>query len=645
MSSSAASTPIEIVLVGRPNAGKSAMFNRLTGGSAHVGNFPGVTVDILEADLTLSTGVSVTVFDLPGFYSLDARLAEGTDEHVAYDFLTRCLARDRTPTVDVALVQVLDASQLAAGLRLTRELQQRFPEARLLVVASQLDLLTRDSLTLDTALLAEKIQAPVVAVSARDPASRAAVLGAIEGLLALTAVAPTSWDPEVVGGEVIRNSDREPDDTSTTEASNESAPTRLPGHNARAWTDRVDAVFLHPLFGPVLFVAIMAALFASVFLIADPVASGCDLVVQWLGKLLRPALGGGTFASMIVDGALGGAGTVAAFLPQIIILIAMMEVLEASGYLSRAAFLVDRLFRATGLGGKAFVPLLTAHACAVPAIASTRVLRDPNERLTAILVIPLMACSARLPVYSLVVAAFFGGSTTSKVAVCTALYFIGIISGLIASLVFRRTVTRGRGLPLLLEMPVYRRPLLRTVLVRCGRESVDFLRRVGTIILAFSVILWALLTVTVRPESFPDEPVIERSVAATMGRALEPVTHPIGFDWRINVGLIASFGARELMVSTLGVIFGVEGANDDPAPLATKITEAHNSDGTKTYSTASALSLLTFFVFACQCMSTVSAVRRETRGWRWPAFLLGYTYALAYVASGLVFQIARLFGG
>jgi ferrous iron transport protein B len=329
-------------------------------------------------------------------------------------------------------------------------------------------------------------------------------------------------------------------------------------------------------------------------------------------------------------------------LPQIVLLIAFLELLESTGYLARAAFLVDRLFRVSGLGGKAFVPLLTAHACAVPAIAATRVLRDPKERLTTILVIPLMTCSARLPVYTLIVAAFFGGGALKKSLVCTSLYVIGIAAGLVAAVVMRRTVTKGKGLPLALEMPTYRAPLLGVVLKRCQREAVDFIKKTGTVILAVSIILWALLSIPARAASTPGEPVIQRSVAAAVGKSLEPITRPLGFDWRINVGLIGAFGARELMVGTLGVIFGVEGAADEPAPLVDKIRLAEKADGTRAYSQATALSLLIFFVLACQCMSTLSAIRRETRSLKMPAFVLAYTYACAYVLSAIVFQVGKL---
>jgi ferrous iron transport protein B len=367
-------------------------------------------------------------------------------------------------------------------------------------------------------------------------------------------------------------------------------------------------------------------------------------VLQRLGGALRPALGGGKLASLVVDGALGGVGTVAAFLPQILVLIGALEVLEASGYLARAAFLVDRVFRAAGIGGKAFVPLLTAHACAVPAIAATRVLREPRERLTTILVLPLMSCSARLPVYTLLVATFLGGGVLRKALVCTGLYLFGMGSGLLAARLLRRTLTRGRSLPLALEMPTYKRPLLGAIARRCGLEAIDFIRKTGTVILAASMVLWSLLSVPVRPDTTGQMTVIERSAAAEIGRAFEPITRPIGFDWRINIGLIGSFGARELMVGTMGVIFGVENATEEPAPLVDKIREARAPDGSRAYSTATGLSLLVFFVLACQCVSTLSAIRRETRSWKLTGFVLAYTYSLAYAASLLVFQVARALG-
>lgn len=606
----------QVALIGRPNAGKSSLFNRLTGGSAHVGNFPGVTVDVQTGEATLPGGARVEIHDLPGLYLLDPGPGGSADERVAVEFLKKHQG-DGLPLV---AVHVLDATQLELHLRLTGEIQRVLSGVRLLLVVTQRDALERSGKALDGEALAARVGAPVVAVARGDEGLTGAVLGAIERLERGEAPGPPPpWEPAEAAREALR---------ATTG-----------GPSAQDRSERIDRVLLHPALGPLLFVAIMGAMFAAVFLISDPASALIDGALGALSGVLRPRLGGGVGASLVLDGALGGVGTVLTFLPQIVVLIALLELLEASGYLARAAFLVDRVFRAVGLGGKAFVPLLTAHACAVPAIAATRVLREPRERLATILVIPLMSCSARLPTYTLLVGAFFGGGAGRKALVCTGLYLAGIASGLVAAVVMRRTVARGKGLPLLLEMPTYKRPSLRQVARRCWREASDFTRRAGTVILAASIILWAMLKLPVTSE--PGAAPIEQSAAAVIGKALEPVTRPIGFDWRINVGLIGAFGARELMVSTMGVIFGVENAADEPAPLAQKLREARRPDGSPAYGLATAASLLAFFVLACQCISTLSAVLRETKSWSMVGLVLAYTYGLAYAASLIVYHAVR----
>ena len=600
-----------IILVGRPNSGKSSLYNALTGGQAHVGNYPGVTVDILEGDLDL-LGTRVTLLDLPGLYSITRIVDPETDEGVARVFLEAAKADPTTPLV----VNVIDVTQLALSLRLTHELiELGMP---MIVVLTQSDLLDDAHKRIDRRALSEAIGVPVVLASARDKST-------LPGLLQIMKE----------GGS--RSSKTDFDVDSAVKAA------LLPGaHRRESVMDKADSILLHPLLGPIAFGIIMTALFAAVFLVADPATSLMDTLVGYARAAITDKLGTGLIASFLSDGVLGGAGTVLAFMPQIVILTIAMEVLEASGYLARGAFLTDRLLRLLGLSGYSFLPLLMGHACAVPAIASTRVIRDPKERLTTILILPLMTCSARLPTYALIISAFFSHrGPLFRAALFVALYLFGVLAGLAASFILRRKTTKGKGLPLVLEMPSYRAPQLSVVVRKAILAARRFIKDVGTTIVVASTVLWILLTVPLPGSHAPTS--VERSVAANVGRVMEPVTRPAGFDWRINVGLIGSFGARELMVGTLGVIFGVEGAQDHPAPLTERLRTEKTANGDPVYTVSTGLSVLIFFVFACQCMSTVAAIRRETRSLRWPLFVLGYTYIVGFAASVLVYQVSRLF--
>ena len=599
-----------VALVGRPNSGKSSLYNALTGGDAHVGNYPGITVEILESDLELPSGARTTLADLPGLYSVEATVDASTDEGVARAFLDDVRSRG----VPFAVMQVIDPTRLALGLRLTRELLRA--NVPLLVVLTHKDVLAAEGRALDIEALSGAIGARVVLVSTRDPSARATVLAAVDDRLragAEEAAGRGNFDPRRVVAMVLRD---------VGEAREKARRKR---------TERLDRLLLHPALGPFLFVGLMALLFAAVFLVADPASSLMDALIGKAKVGITGLLGTNLFTQFVTEGLLGGAGTVLAFMPQIVILTVALELLEASGYLARGAFLVDRLLRVLGLSGRSFLPLLMGHACAVPAISSTRIIRDPRERLTTILVLPLMTCSARLPTYGLVL--------------FVALYFAGILSGLLASSVLRRTATKGKGLPLVLEMPAYRVPQASVVARKAIGAGRRFLRDVGTTIVAASAVLWLLLTVHMPGvEVAPDRPKIEASVAASVGRAIEPVTRPAGFDWRMNVGLISSFGARELMVGTMGIIFGIDDAADNPAPLTAKLREAKRDNGAPLYGVRTGLALLAFFVLACQCLSTVAAIKRETSSLKWPAIVLGYTYALAYVAAVVVYQVGGLLG-
>jgi ferrous iron transport protein B len=614
---------LTIALVGRPNAGKSSLFNVLTGGDAHVGNFPGITVDILEGRVDLPSGARATIADLPGLYSIEATIDASTDEGVARSFLDRVRSDGRAHVI----VQVADPTRLALALRLTREIART--GAPFVLVLTHADVLRAEGRAVDARALSEAIGGPVVLVDCREERAKRAVLAAVEDRerdAPRGVVSRVDFDPVEVAREV------------TTDVASEAERRR------RTLTARLDAVLLHPVVGPVLFVGLMALLFAAVFLVADPATSAMDKLVGLSRSALVRLLGKNLASSFLADGVLGGAGTVLAFMPQIVILTIALELLEASGYLARGAFLVDRLLRLLGLSGRSFLPLLMGHACAVPAISATRIVRDPRERLTTILVLPLMTCSARLPTYGLVIATFFAReSALFRSGLFVSLYFTGILTALVASFVLRRTATRGKSLPLVLEMPAYRLPQARLVGRKAWQASVRFLRDVGTIIVAVSAVLWVLLTVPA-PGATREGPPIESSVAASIGRTIEPVTRPAGFDWRIDVGLIGSFGAREVMVGTMGVIFGIENAADDPAPLTERLREAKKPDGSPLYGVPTGLAILAFFALACQCMSTVAAIRRETKSWRWPAFVLGYTYALGWAAAVVVYQVSTLLG-
>ena len=619
-----------VALVGRPNAGKSTLFNALTGGHAKVGNFPGVTVDILEAVVTLDEGSFVCV-DLPGVYTVEGESDPESDEGHARRFLDT-LRDTATPSL---IVQVLDSTQLVTSLALTKELRRR--GTPLVILATQSDALRAQGFALDTEALSLKLGVPVLGLSSRDAGLRERVSKALLEAFRNPSTPPKDdFDARSLAHAMLRKN-------------GDSEASVL---KARHRTERLDAVLLHPVFGPALFFGLMTLLFAAVFFVADPVTSLIDALNRRLGANIDSSLGGGWFSSLVVDGVLGGAGTVLAFLPQIVILTVVLELIDASGYLARGTFLVDRGLRFSGLGGRSFVPLLSAHACAVPAISAARIIRDPGQRLRTILVLPLMTCSARIPTYGLFIATFFAAqSVWIRASLFVGLYGAGLFFGLVASLVLERTVKKvGTPLPLVLEMPPYRMPQASVVARAGARAAQRFVRDVGSVILVAALVLWALLTVpgptvgSPPPGASPRVVAMHGSVAASLGRMLEPMTAPAGFDWRLNVGLLGSLGARELMVGTLGVIFGIEGADDNLEPLADRIRKAQRPDGAQSYSPATALALMAFFVLACQCMSTLAAVRRETRSWRWPIVLFVYTYTAAWLLAVGVFQIARAAG-
>ncbi len=602
-----------LVLVGRPNAGKSSVYNALTGGAARVGNFPGVTVSALHGEVIAPDGAALSVVDLPGIYTLREGAESGTDEAIARDFLGTQLRAQS----DV-LAFVLDATQLEHGLRLLSELTG--PEARVLVLLTQADLLEADGRRVDTAALSEALGVPVQLVNSHALAGLVAVWPSLTAACVLAPLA--SWDARVLAARV-------------------SARSKQPEH-ARSGTARLDAWLLHPVAGPVAFACVMGALFAGVFAVADPVTAGIDAVVGGVRALLVARLGPGWFTDLLSEGVFGGAGTLLGFVPQIALLSAGMALLDASGYLARASLLAHAMLGRFGLSGRAFAPLLMGHACAIPAIAATRTIRDPKERMRTLMVLPLTTCSARIPTYALVIQAFFGGrSVFFRGGVFLALYTLGVTLSLLASWVLAARGKQRGAMPIAIEFPRYRAPRLAIVARTSWRASLSFVRGVGGMVLVASCLLWGLLHVRAPLWAGGALPGTHGSVAASLGRAFEPLTHLCGFDWRINVGLIGSFGARELMVSTLGVVFGA--SDTDASDLPARIASATDAHGATSYSAATGLALLVFFVIACQCSSTVAALKRETTSWRVPLLVLAWTYTLAFGLAVVTFQTARLF--
>jgi ferrous iron transport protein B len=444
----------------------------------------------------------------------------------------------------------------------------------------------------------------------------------------------------------------------------------------RKTTERLDRVLLHPVFGFAAFLLVMLVVFQALFSWSDPAIGLVEAAVAWLGEVARAHLPAGVLRDLLTEGVLGGVGNVLVFLPQILLLFLFIGLLEDSGYMSRVAFLMDRIMRALGLHGRAFVPMLSGFACAVPAILATRTMERRRDRLLTILVIPLMTCSARLPVYTLIIAALFPPTHVwrwipTQGLLMVSMYVLSVVVTLVATAVLGRTVVRGRRVPLILELPPYRVPNLRSVLRMMWERSRVFVSEAGTVILACSIVLWALLsfprvtpasavattttsavataapsrpTPNARPEAQARAEQMAQSYAGRVGRALEPVLEPLGFDWKIGVGLIGAFAAREVFVSTMALVYGVGSDDDGATPLRERIrTEAH-ADGKSVYTPLTGLSLMVFFAFACQCMSTLAVVRKETKSWRWPVFLFGYMTLFAYVMSFLVYQGGRLLG-
>lgn len=612
-----------VALVGPPNCGKSTLFNRLTGLRVKVGNYPGVTVEQRVGRARLPNSRSLELVDLPGIYSLQPR---SEDEQVTRDVLMG--EANGTPKPDAVLL-ILDATNLRRHLVLAAPiLSLRLPT---LVVLNMADDLRHRSGGVNPATLAGELGAPVALVSAATGEGMEKVSQFLQDFAGLERAAPA---PPRVELPVLHDIPR---CRQWAQQVGEESAYRPPA--PPEWTRRLDGVFLHPIAGPLIFLLVVMAVFQAIFTGATPLMDGVDAVIASTGASLGAALPDSWWRSLLIDGVWSGVGSVLVFLPQILLLFLFIGILEDSGYLARAALIADRTMRRVGLQGKSFIPLLSAYACAVPAIMATRTIENKRDRIATILIAPFMTCSARLPVYALVIAAFveerplLGPFLGMRAAAMLGLYALGFVAAFATARLLKSSVLQSERTPFVLEMPPYRWPTLRSLGLRLVDRAKVFLRRAGTVILAVAIGLWVLANV---PYRNGQPPKIEESVAGQVGHAIEPLIAPLGFNWKVGIGLLTSLAAREVIVGTLGTIYGIEAsAESDGETPSPGLQEALRQD----LSPGGAAALLVFFAFAMQCFSTVAVVRRETGGWGWPAVQFLYMLALAYAGGFAAKQI------
>ena len=606
-------------LVGNPNSGKSALFNALTGARQKIANYAGVTVERKAGRLILPSGEPVELLDLPGAYSFDAA---SPDEMVTRQVVNGEFASEAAPEV---LVLVLDAANLEQHLVFAQEVLEL---GRPTVVAlNMIDMAERDGLTLDPAALSEALGVPViptVAVRRRG----------IEELNAAIAVAESHAEQAPRRKQHLTLPERRLAARTMAKGATLAKTTR------HTLANRLDGVLLHPWAGPLILLALLFVMFQAVFAWATPFADALEGGVGWLSEGVSGALPEGLVRDFLTQGVLAGVGSVVVFLPQIVILFAFILVMEASGYMARAAFLMDRLMASVGLSGKSFIPLLSSFACAIPGIMATRSIPDHKDRLTTILIAPLMTCSARLPVYTVIIAAFIPATTLGpgvglQGLVLFALYVAGILGAMAAALLLRGTVTRGSASGFIMELPRYQLPRLKDLAIGLWQRAWVFLRRAGTIIFVVTMVLWVLLSF---PRAETGQRQLDASFAGAIADTLHPVLEPIGFNREMSLALVPAMAAREVAVSALATTYAID--SEDEEMQAQGLTERLSS----AWTLPMALAFLAWFVFAPQCLSTIAVARRETNGWKWPAFMVGYLFALAYVFAGITYWSATALG-
>jgi ferrous iron transport protein B len=614
-----------VALVGNPNCGKTALFNVLTGSRQRVANYAGVTVERKEGVLFTPSGLRVRILDLPGAYSLDPLTP---DEQITADVLLGRRAGESAPDF---VVCVTDATNLRQNLRLVLSLKRL--GLPMVVALNMTDIARRKGLIIDAARLARELGVTVVETVGIKASGARDLIKVLD-----SAVLP----PERSGRVEWRSptaQDIEHDQSEVRRILGLIGGDRIDGVT---FSDRVDSVVLHPVAGPLILASILFLVFQAVFAWAqvpmDAIKLGVGTFAGWIGQALPPSL----LKGLLVEGVLAGAGSVLVFLPQIIILFFFILLLEDSGYLPRAAFLLDRLMGSVGLSGRAFIPLLSSFACAIPGIMATRTIQNPRDRLATIMIAPLMTCSARLPVYALIIGAFiphrsiWGGLELQGI-VLFALYVVGVASAMAVAYVLKKTGSSSRYQALMLELPAYHWPNLRNLLIGLWQRVEIFLSRVGTIILALMVILWALSSFPAPPPGAPG-PAIQYSIAGHLGAWLAVLFAPIGFNWQISIALVPGLAAREVAVGALGTVYALSATGEGLSATLTPLIA-------RSWSLPTALSLLAWYVFAPQCLSTLAAVRRETNSWRYPILMAGYLFALAYAASWITYRTALAVSG
>jgi len=724
-----------ILVAGNPNSGKSTLFNALTGAHVKVSNYPGVTVTRTTAVVQIPGFGPADLVDLPGTYSLSAR---SRDEQVAVDAVL-----GRVGQRPDAVLIVADATALARNLYFVTEVLET--GAHVIVALNMADEARASGIEIDLQRLAIRIGAPVVPIVARSGENLPGLLNALATVLGAprrlaTAVAlpdAARHDVDELTAIVEREmhadhatarawatwvllsvDDHAPDDLAGIPPGVRAAARRITrdavekGRNIdleiigaryqrvdaivaetvqhrasskKTWTDRVDGVLTHRVFGVIVFLVVMLALFQALFSWSEPAIALVQDAVAALQNAVAAAMPAGPFTDLLTDGVIAGVGNVLAFVPQIGLLFLFIGLMEDVGYLARVAFVIDRVMGRVGLHGKSFVPMLSGFSCAVPAVMATRTLESRTDRMLTMAVLPLMSCSARLPVYVLVIATVFRpglrvfGVASAAAVTLLAMYLLSVTAALTAAAVLRRTVLRGPRPTLMLELPPYRRPVMRVLLHTTWRQVRSFLVDAGTTILALTIIVWAVLsyprpqmgtqmgtlprvanetqTGTVPRDTYggksPHAATFEgqvrgerlrNSFGGRLGRFIEPVLQPLGFDWRIGVGILGAFTAREVFVSTMGIVFDIDNADEKSQPLRDALRSAKRADGSVLMTPLTGVSLMVFFVLACQCASTLAVVRRESGSWAWPAFMFAYQTAMAYVAALVVYQGGRFLG-